>query len=80
MGPLLQFGKNVARLRAAKGLSQTQLAFGLDPITKGISQSYISQLEAGKRNPKLMTLIAIADALDVPVSELLVGCRAQNLD
>ncbi len=80
MGPLLQFGENVARLRIAKRLSQTQLAFGLDPITKGISQSYISQLEAGKRNPKLLTLIAIADALDVPVSELLAGCKASNLD
>ena len=68
------FGRNVARLRASRGLSQTQLAFHLDPSGKGVSQSYVSQLEAGKRDPKLMTLVAIAHALGVPVAEVVAGC------
>ena len=74
MGARVIFGSNVARLRAEKGLSQTKLAFQLDPSGKGISQSYVSQLEAGKRNPKLDTIVAIAQALDVPVGELVTGC------
>ena len=70
------FGRNVARLRAARGLSQVQLAFHLDPDGKGVSQSYVSQLEAGKRDPKLRTLVAIARALGVPVGEVVAGCDA----
>ena len=70
------FGRNVARLRVARGLSQTQLAFHLDPSGKGVSQSYVSQLEAGKRDPKLRTLVAIAQALEVSVAEVVAGCDA----
>ncbi len=68
------FGRNVARLRAAAELSQVQLAAALDADGTGISQSYVSQLEAGKRNPKLETIVAIALALQVPVGEVVAGC------
>ena len=74
------FGRNVARLRSAAGLSQTQLAFHLDPTGKGISQSYVSQLEAGKRDPKLRTLVALAHALGVPIGEVVVGCDECAVD
>ena len=63
MGAREVFGSNVARLRAEKKMSQTQLASELDPNGKGISQSYVSQLEAGKRNPKLETIVAIAQGV-----------------
>ena len=55
-------------------MSQTRLAFQLDPNGRGISQSYVSQLEAGKRNPKLETIVAIAQALAVPIGDLVDGC------
>ena len=68
------FGRNVARLRAGKNLSQVQLALCLDTHGRGVSQSYLSQLEAGKRDPKLSMLVAIAKALEVPVDEVVIGC------
>jgi transcriptional regulator with XRE-family HTH domain len=36
-----------------------------------ISLSYVSLIERGRRIPPMHTLTAIADALDVPVTELL---------
>ncbi len=74
------FGRNVARLRAGRGLSQVRLALLLDPDGRGVSQSYVSQLEAGKRNPKLSMLVAIAHALDVAVTEVVEGCDAAGED
>ena len=74
MDARVHFGRNVARLRAGKNLSQMQLALRLDTQGQGISQSYLSQLEAGKRDPKLSMLVAIARALEVPVGEVVLGC------
>lgn len=65
-------GKNVARLRASKQMSQTQLAARLGPYKLGVTQGYISELEAGKKNPTLTTLAAIADALEVSLAEVVV--------
>lgn len=48
----------VAKARAAKGVSQKQLA-----ILTGIDQSDISKLERGLSNPSVSTLKRIADAL-----------------
>ena len=72
------FGRNVARLRADQGLSQVKFAFLLDPEGRGVSQSYVSQLEAGKRDPKLSMLVAIAQALHVPLIEVVEGCDAAD--
>jgi ribosome-binding protein aMBF1 (putative translation factor) len=46
------FEKNLARLRAAKGISQTQLASRLGPYKLGVTQGYVSELESGKRTPR----------------------------
>ena len=78
MGAREVFGSNVARLRARKGMSQTRLAYQIDESEEGISQSYVSQLEAGKRNPKLETIVAIARALGAPIGELVEGCDQVN--
>lgn len=51
--------------RQKKGLTQKQLGDRL-----GISQQQFAQYENGKRIPKIETLQKIADALDVPVSEV----------
>ena len=59
-------GRNVSRLRRARGLSQEELAHAAE-----LRQAYLSQLEAGKRNPTIRTLIRIAEALGVPLSGLI---------
>jgi len=57
----------IRELRAAKGMTQVQLAKRAK-VTRG----YLAQLEAGhKTNPSLPTLRKLAKALDVPVTELL---------
>lgn len=58
-------GRNFARLRAASGLTQEQLAERC-----GVSQQYISGLEKGRRNPTVVTLYVIAQGLGVSHVEL----------
>jgi transcriptional regulator with XRE-family HTH domain len=36
----------------------------------GLDRTYISLLERGKRNPSLLTLLKLAEALDLSTSEL----------
>jgi transcriptional regulator with XRE-family HTH domain len=62
-------GENCARLRRQRGLTQEQLA-----ERSGFSQQYISDLERGKRNPTVVTLYEIAQALEVSHTELVGPC------
>lgn len=59
-------GRNVQSLRIAAGLSQEALAVLVDA-----DQGYISRLEAGDKNPTLLTLWHIAQALKTTPGELL---------
>jgi transcriptional regulator with XRE-family HTH domain len=59
-------GRNVSRLRAKKGLTQERLA-----ELSGFSQQYISGLEHGARNPTVVTVYELANALGVTYVELL---------
>jgi transcriptional regulator with XRE-family HTH domain len=58
-------GRNVARLRGQKRLTQEQLA-----TRSGFSQQYISGLERGRRNPTVLSLYELAQALGVSHMEL----------
>ena len=58
-------GKNFARIRAEKGLTQEQVE-----AASGFSQQYLSGLEQGKRNPTVITLFELANALGVSHIEL----------
>jgi transcriptional regulator with XRE-family HTH domain len=58
-------GKEVRRLREAKGWSQAKLAG-----ETGMAVSGISQIENDKRNPNSATLTKLARALEVEVAEL----------
>ncbi len=58
-------GTNVARLRQAKGLTQEVVA-----ARSGFSQQYLSSLERGHRNPTVITLYELAQALGVSHVEL----------
>lgn len=53
-------GRNFARLRHEKGLTQEQVA-----ELSGLSQQYLSDLERGRRNPTIITLYELAQALGV---------------
>lgn len=58
-------GRNFARLRREKGLTQEDLA-----ARSGYSQQYLSGLERGKRNPTVIALYEISQALGVSHVEL----------
>lgn len=58
-------GRNFARLRREKGLTQEQIE-----ERSGLSQQYLSGLERGKRNPTVITLYELAQALGVSHVEL----------
>lgn len=59
-------GKNVRKLRQQKRLTQEQLAFEAE-----IDLTYVGGIERGKRNPSLLVMARIADALSVPLQKLL---------
>jgi transcriptional regulator with XRE-family HTH domain len=59
-------GRNVRRVRTTKGLTQEQFA-----DRSGFSQQYISDLERGRRNPTVVTLFELAQALDTTPVQLL---------
>lgn len=58
-------GRNFARIRRAKGLTQVQVE-----ERSGHSQQYLSSLERGRRNPTVVTLYELAQALGVSHVEL----------
>ena len=57
-------GRQLRELRKERGLSQEKLA-GIS----GKARSYIAEVETGKRNPTIETLVPIIEALDVTFSE-----------
>jgi transcriptional regulator with XRE-family HTH domain len=63
-------GLNIRRLRAAKKLSQEELAF-----RAGIDRSYLSEVENGQKNLSVRVLDQIAAALDVDMRDLLEGYK-----
>lgn len=59
-------GRNVRRIRLAKGLTQEQFA-----DVSGFTQQYISGLVSGLRNPTVVSLFELAQALGVEPTDLL---------
>ena len=64
-----QFGKNVARLRARRKLTQEKLA-----EKAGVSVRYLQSVEAGEYLPTLPTLARLKSALRSDWNELFGGC------
>ena len=62
------FGARLARERERQRLSMSDLA-----RIAGMHASEVSRLERGLRDPRLSTIVRLARALDVDVSELLEG-------
>ena len=61
-----QMGMKLRKLRKTKKLSQAALAKRAD-----LSREYVNKIEAGRYDPPLSTINALAKALGVPVRELL---------
>ena len=59
-------GKNVRKIRQQRGMTQEKLAFEAE-----IDLTYVGGIERGKRNPSLMVLARIAQALSTPLVRLL---------
>lgn len=59
-------GRNVRRLRESRGMTQEQLAFEAQ-----IDLTYVGGIERGRRNPSLMVMARLAEALGAELKELL---------
>lgn len=69
-----EVGRRLRAARVAKGLTQSGMA------GTGLSAAYISRLESGHRRPTAKVLDRLAQALDVPVEELLGAMPASDAD
>lgn len=58
-------GKSFRKLRKQRGLSQVELAARLDR-----PQSFISKVESGERQVRLVEIYDFSDALETPVIDL----------
>ena len=68
---LKRLGDTIRAYRQQKGLSLETLK-GLT----NLSPSYLAQIERGERNVTVLSLIRIADALDIPYTDLLEPLNA----
>src|SRR5438132_8604546 len=59
-------GRLVRLSRAKRGMTRRQLAHD-----SGASERYLAQIESGQGNPSVIILKSIAEALDVPIIELI---------
>ena len=66
-------GRLVRQGRAKRGMSRRQLAHESDT-----SERYLAQIESGAGNPSILVLRAIADALELPIVELLPQAGARS--
>lgn len=69
----MEIGQRIAEVREQAGLTQSALARAM-----GISQSAVSQIESGERNPSYDMLRQVAKALDVSVAYL-AGAEVERL-
>ncbi|WP_425069575.1 helix-turn-helix domain-containing protein [Reyranella sp.] len=61
------FGANVRVYRLAAGLSQEAVAARM-----GVDRAYVSAIERGLQNVTLLTILQVAESLDVRPADLLV--------
>lgn len=61
-------GKRIRDIRISKGVSQSQLA-----LMTSMTKSYMSEIEAGKKNLTLRTLQKIATSLGITLEDIFRG-------
>jgi transcriptional regulator with XRE-family HTH domain len=65
-----QLGDRIRSLRKQKGINQDDFAH-----LAGIHRTHVGMLENARIDPKLSTLLRVAHALEIPMSELLRECE-----
>jgi XRE family transcriptional regulator, regulator of sulfur utilization len=70
MNTVIRFGAVVRELREARGWSQERLAGMAD-----LNRSYMGEVERATVMPSLATAAKLAQALDVPLSQLISRCE-----
>ena len=65
-------GDVIARFRSDKGITQEVLS-GLSDI----GRTHLSAIERGTRKPTLETLYRISNALDIPMSTIVIAIEAE---
>ena len=63
---LISLGNKIKEIRLSKKISQTETAYRC-----GFDKSNYNTIEAGKRNPTIISLLKISKALDVTILDLL---------
>ena len=62
---LIALGKRIKEIRLLKKIAQTEIAYRC-----GFDKSNYNTIESGKRNPTIISLLKIAKALDVSITDL----------
>jgi len=62
---IVQFGENVRRLRAAKGLTQLDLE-----AATGIDRGDISRIENGRMDIQFSSIVKLAEGLEINTQDL----------
>ncbi|WP_341221603.1 helix-turn-helix transcriptional regulator [Polaribacter atrinae] len=65
---LITLGKRIQELRESKGFSQVDLA---GKMLGKFDTTNISRIESGRTNPTIFTLFRIAEALEIPLQQIL---------
>ena len=66
---LKKVGERIKEVRLQKGISQADL---VGKMQGEIDPTNISRIESGRTNPTVFTLFRIAEALGVPLNELML--------
>jgi transcriptional regulator with XRE-family HTH domain len=61
----LQLGERIRFFRKRNGISQEELAF-----QSGLDRTYLGGIERGERNPSLLNIEKIANALGIRIKDL----------
>lgn len=61
---LKELGKRIEKIRKTKKMSYRNLSFSAD-----LSISYLQKLETGVSNPSYITLLRLADALNISLND-----------
>ena len=71
---LTKMGSNIRWIRLSQRLSQEKLAFD-----SNLDRTYLGGIERGERNPTVLNIKKIADALDIPIEKILSEDLEKNL-
>ena len=72
LSPELALGRAVRHFRSERGFSQEELA-----ARSGLHRNYVGGIERGERNPSLASLLRLAGALEVRLSEIILRLEAE---